>query len=106
MAVFSCGAGGSQHFPRVLAEWVALTGPKEHEDFLLELPGLFVGNCSKMFCLAHFGMFWILLLKLFQKLRLAKLSTPASQQEFVASCLIEDLTGSFVQLLILVPCIH
>jgi len=38
-ALWCDDAGGSQHFPRVLAEWVALTGQKQHEDFLVELPG-------------------------------------------------------------------
>jgi len=39
-ANFQMWRGGSQHFPRVLAEWVALTGQKQHEDFLVELAKL------------------------------------------------------------------
>lgn len=72
--------GGGNRFLRVLAQWIALSHAKDHEDFLVEFLGHLIGNRG-----------WGLARQPFhedgRKLRLAKLATHENRQAFVASCL-------------------
>ena len=71
--------GGGNRFLRVLAQWIALSHAKDHENFLVEFPGHLIGNRG-----------WGLARPFHEdgrKLRLANLATHENQQAFVASCL-------------------
>lgn len=72
--------GGGNRLIRVLAQWIALSHAKDHEDFLVEFLGHLIGNRG-----------WGLARQPFhedgRKLRLANLATHENQQAFVASCL-------------------